>query len=101
VPPEVVIVNWNHNPEKRRASAQFFSDRGHRQMLAGYYDASPSEFGDRQWLADLEGIPGIEGVLYTQWGSGYDNLEVWAEHVWGDAPAARWTTYLPACELSQ
>ncbi len=86
VPPDVVIMNWNHNPEKRRDSAAFFAGRGHRQILAGYYDTPPDRFYDRDWLRDLEGLPGIEGVLYTQWGSGYDNLEAWAEHVWGDAP---------------
>lgn len=86
LPSDVTVVNWNHSVEKRRDSAEFFSRRGHRQILAGYYDTAPEDFGDRQWLADLQGIPGIEGVLYTQWGSGYDNLEAWARHVWGELP---------------
>jgi hypothetical protein len=30
--------------------------------------------------------------MYTQWGSGYANLEAWAEHVWGGAP---WVTPTP------
>lgn len=83
--PGVGVINWNSQADKRRASAAFFAGRGHRQILAGYYDQDPTRFGDRAWLADLRGLPGIEGVLYAQWGSGYDQLEAWARHVWGDA----------------
>ncbi len=83
--PRMGVVNWNSQPDKRRDSAAFFAARGHRQVLAGYYDRPAGSFGDRAWLADLRGLPGIEGVLYAQWGSGYDNLEAWAQHVWGDA----------------
>jgi len=96
VPPDVTILNWNHG-NARRASAEFFAERGHRQVLAGYYDADPANFSDRQWLADLAGVPGITGVMYTQWGSGYDNLEAWARHVWGDAV---WVTPTPPSAAS-
>lgn len=92
VPPEVVLLNWNSQPDQRRDSAAFFAERGHRQILAGYYDAPVGQFRDRDWLKDLEGVPAIEGVMYTQWYSGYDNLEAWARHVWGDAP---WVTATP------
>lgn len=91
VPADVVIVNWNHQAGKSRDSAAFFADRGHRQILAGYYDTPPDRFNDREWLHELAGVPGIEGVLYTQWGSGYDNLEAWARHVWRDAPVVTMT----------
>jgi hypothetical protein len=91
VPPDVTIINWNHGAQ-RRQSAEFFSQRGHRQILAGYYDTPPERFYDRDWLRELEGLVGIEGVMYTQWGSGYGNLEAWARHVWGDAP---WVTITP------
>ena len=37
VPKEVVIANWNGG--KKRPSLGFFVDRGHRQILAGYYAA--------------------------------------------------------------
>lgn len=82
--PDMTVVNWNHGP-RARDSAAFFAGRGHRQILAGYYDAPPERFRDRPWLGELEGVPGIDGVLYTQWGSGYDRLAAWAEHVWGGA----------------
>jgi hypothetical protein len=97
VPPDVTILNWNSQPAKRRDSAAFFAGRGHAQILAGYYDAPPGQFGDRQWLEDLTGVSGIIGVMYTQWGSGYGNLEAWAQHVWGDAP---WVTPTPPAEPS-
>jgi hypothetical protein len=97
VPADVTILNWNSQPAKRRDSARFFADRGHPQILAGYYDASPSQFRDRAWLEDLAGLPGITGVMYTQWGSGYANLESWAEHVWGGMP---WVTPTPAAAPS-
>lgn len=92
LPPDVTILNWNSQPTKRRASAEFFAGRGHAQILAGYYDSAPANFRDRRWLADLAGVPGITGVMYTQWGSGYDNLEAWAQHVWG---GATWVTPTP------
>jgi hypothetical protein len=96
VPADVTIVNWNSNPDLRRQSAAFFAARGNRQILAGYYDAAPGSFRDRQWLADLEGLPGIDGVMYTQWSTGYDMLEAWAEHVWG---GAEWTAAGPAAPI--
>jgi hypothetical protein len=91
--PEVTVLNWNSQPERRRDSAAWFAGRGHRQILAGYYDRPPAAFQDRAWLRDLAGVPGIDGVMYTQWGSGYERLEAWAEHVWGDAP---WVTATPS-----
>jgi hypothetical protein len=97
LPPDVTILNWNSQPAKRRASAAFFAGRGHAQILAGYYDSSPANFRDRRWLEDLAGVPGITGVMYTQWGSGYDNLEAWARHVWGDAT---WVTPTPPTDPS-
>jgi hypothetical protein len=84
-----VIVNWNSNPQSRRDSASFFAERGHRQILAGYYDSPPASFSDKTWLEDLAGVDGIDGVMYTPWSTGYDNLEAWASHVWGGAP---WVT---------
>ena len=85
LPSDVTVMNWNRGAGSRRLSAEFFAERGHAQMLAGYYDRGPGGWIDRTWLEDLEGVAGIEGVMYTQWGSGYDRLEAWAEHVWGDA----------------
>ncbi|MEO8083931.1 MAG: carbohydrate binding domain-containing protein [Ardenticatenales bacterium] len=86
--PAVTVINWNHGA-KAHESASFFAGRGNHQLLAGYYDTPPNRFNDRQWLADLADVPGIDGVLYCQWGSGFDNLAAWAQHVWG---GAEWVT---------
>jgi len=85
LPPNVSILNWHGFPSRRRDAAEHFAARGHRQILAGYYDSAPANFRDRAWLAELTGVPGVDGVMYTQWGSGFANLEAWADHVWGDA----------------
>src|SRR5262249_26929342 len=37
---EVVVVNWNFG--EREESLRFFAGRGHRQVIAGYYDADPA-----------------------------------------------------------
>lgn len=71
---DVIVVNWNF--EKRRESLKFFSDRGHRQVIAGYYDHDPHQI--RQWLAAAGDIKGIVGVMYTTWQSNFNDLEVFA-----------------------
>ena len=43
----VIIMNWNFG--KRDQSLKFFDGRGHRQIIAGYYDAKPERIKD--WLA--------------------------------------------------
>ena len=43
---DVVIVNWNYG--KRDESLKFFADRGHRQLIAGYYDGGQETRG-RGW----------------------------------------------------
>lgn len=85
LPPDVVLLNWNQRPGVRRLSAEHFAALGNPQILAGYYDAAPADFDDRDWLADLAGLPGVRGVMYTPWYTGHDRLEEWAEHVWGGA----------------
>lgn len=65
LPPEVTIVNWQMDPQTRRATLQHFADRGHRQILAGYYDGDPRMIAG--WLKDAAGIRGVEGAMYTTW----------------------------------
>ena len=73
---ETVIVNWNSAPDKRVASLKHFADLGHRQILAGYYDGPIAAI--TAWLRDARPVPGIVGVMYTTWCSGYENLEKFA-----------------------
>ena len=79
---DVVVVNWNFG--KREESLRFFSRRGHRQVIAGYYDGPPDQI--RDWLDAARGVPGVVGVLYTTWRQDYSQLEAFARIV-GEATA--------------
>jgi hypothetical protein len=70
----VVIVNWNF--AKRDASLKFFADRGHKQVIAGYYDGKPEQI--RAWMESARKVNGIVGVMYTTWRQKYDDLEAFA-----------------------
>ena len=70
---DVIVVNWNSNPAKRVDSMKWFASRGHRQILAGYYDA-PSE-RIVPWLSDAAKIGGVVGVMYTTWARDFRELE--------------------------
>lgn len=72
---DVVIVNWNF--DKRDASLRFFADRGHKQVIAGYYDGKPERV--REWLASAAKVKGVVGVMYTTWRQNYDDLEEFAK----------------------
>jgi hypothetical protein len=72
---DVVIVNWNF--DKRDASLKFFADRGHRQVIAGYYDADPAQV--KLWLASAARVKGVVGVMYTTWQNRYEDLEAFAK----------------------
>jgi hypothetical protein len=75
--PSVVIMNWNFG--KRDASLKFFADRGHRQVIAGYYDAPVAQVKD--WLKAAGGVKGVVGVMYTTWQRDYSQVEAFARAV--------------------
>ncbi len=77
----VTIVNWNHGNAAK--SLRFFAKRGHRQILAGYYDGSPRSIAD--WLGTAGDSSNLDGVMYTTWRQRYDDLESFARHAWGQA----------------
>lgn len=79
VPQDVLIVNWNSGQAK--ASGEFFANQGYHQILAGYYDGQPDAI--KKWQAEVAGLRGIEGVMYTTWVGNYSNLEAFAEAAWG------------------
>ncbi len=72
--PSVIILPWYF--DQRAASMQFFSGRGHREILAGYYDTTPGQIG--QWLQSARPFPGILGVMYTTWENRYTDLEAFS-----------------------
>lgn len=72
---EVILMNWNLG--KLRESLPFFAGRGHRQIIAGYYDSDVSQLRDH--LETAKEVPGVIGVMYTTWKNRYDDLEAFAE----------------------
>lgn len=68
---EVTIVPWYF--EKRTESLAFFASRGHRQVIAGYYDSDPS--GVVEWLKAAGPHEGVEAVMYTTWQYNYRDME--------------------------
>lgn len=79
--PTTDIANWYRGGGLETMG--WFADRGHRQILCGYYDTS--DFYTDEWLADAQGagIRGIMGAMYTTWVPSYDLIEAWAEMVRG------------------
>ena len=80
LPSDVIIGNWNSNPAIRGESFKHFSDRGHPQILAGYYDAEPID-AIQSWMRDAAACGNLNGVMYTTWENRYDRLEAFAESV--------------------
>jgi len=91
LPSDVIIVNWVGAPEvenqtdvnNKVLSCQHFSNLGHEQILAGFYDEDT--FYTEDWLADLQnnGTQNIRGVMYTTWTGDYSQLASWANALWG------------------
>ena len=79
LPRHVVVVNWHGHEAGRLESMQHFAGRGHRQILAGYYDGPPERIAD--WLGEASKVDGVVGVMYTTWRHNYDALEAFAAAV--------------------
>jgi len=75
--PSVVIVPWYF--AKREDSLKWFAERGHRQVIAGYYDARPEQI--LEWLQSAKYTKGLTGVMYTTWENKYTDLERFAQLV--------------------
>jgi hypothetical protein len=75
LPSNVIIANWNGG--KAAASLKFFADRGHPQVIAGYYDGDLSNF--KKWDAAAKGVPNVIGFMYTTWQHKYDHLEAYGK----------------------
>ncbi len=76
---DTLIINWNSG--KPAESTKFFGDRGHSQVLAGYYDSDPAAI--KAWLKASHGNR-VTGVMYTTWQSNFDDLEAFAKAAWGE-----------------
>jgi hypothetical protein len=71
---DVTVAVWYF--DKRAESLKWFADRGHRMLIAGYYDAAPERV--RDWLSAARQVKGVSGVMYTTWQHRYDDLERFA-----------------------
>jgi hypothetical protein len=72
LPRGVVVANWNGG--KKRPSLEFFAGRGHRQLIAGYYDADDLS-GFTGWDAAARSVRGVVGFMYTTWQAKYGLLD--------------------------
>ena len=72
---DVIIMNWMSNAPARRKSLEFFAGRGHKQILAGFYDAPIENIVP--WLEDASHVEGVQGVMYTTWADDFSKLEAW------------------------
>ena len=74
---DVVIMNWNYG--KRDASLKFFADRGHKQVVAAYYDGPMQD--TQNWIDSSRKVTGVEGFMYTTWRGDYSKMEEFAKMV--------------------
>jgi hypothetical protein len=74
---DVIVTPWYF--DKREATLKWFADRGHKQVIAGYYDYRPEQI--RDWLTAARFTPGVLGVIYTTWQNKYEDLEAFGRAV--------------------
>jgi len=79
--PEMGIANWAGHLKGK--NCRWFADRGHQQVLCGYYDADDDGAAIAEWLEAVREVPGIVGVMHTSWQERFDTIEVWARRAWG------------------
>lgn len=93
LPADVIPMNWNLGA--LNASAAWFAGLNsqqpvaHRQVIAGYYDSGDGAASATTELAQVRGIPGVLGLMYTTWQDDYSQLAPFA-----GAVRAGWSAYL-------
>jgi hypothetical protein len=93
LPADVIVMNWNLGA-LRKSTAWFAGQNprqpvAHRQVIAGYYDCRDGAASASSELAQVSGIPGVIGSMYTTWRDDYSQLGAYAEAV-----RAGWGSYL-------
>lgn len=76
--PSVTVVNWNSG--RAADSLDFFSALGVRQIIAGYYDTYSLDNFYR-WDLAAQGVPGVDGFMYTTWYGVYSWLETYGKAI--------------------
>ncbi len=79
LPAEVIIADWNSG--KAAESLKFFAARGHKPILAGYYDGDMTSF--QTWDAAARNVSKVYGFMYTTWENKYDRLEEYGKALSG------------------
>lgn len=77
---DIVVMKWGGG-QRAAPGLKFFADRGHPQMIAGYYD-SPVATDHAMWSTAMKGVPNVTGVMYTTWENDYSDLEAFASAWW-------------------
>ena len=78
--PDTLVANWNLGGLAE--SGAFFADRGHLQLVAGYYDSGDGAASAQAEAAAMAGLDGHAGHMYTTWQDDHSQLEAYAEAVW-------------------
>jgi hypothetical protein len=79
LPADAIVANWNGG--KARESLKFFADRGHAQIIAGYYDTDLGSL--KKWEEAAQGVPRVAGFLYTTWQHKYGDLAAYGRALQG------------------
>jgi len=75
--PSVRVVCWYFG--KRAESMPFFAERGHKILMAGYYDQSDVKANVFGWRKAAAEVPqAARGLMYTTWRHNYADLEAFA-----------------------
>jgi len=76
LPKRVHLANWNGG--KAQKSLKFFAERGHGQVVAGFYDSADLD-GLKHWIEAAKGVRGVDGFMYTTWQHNFDHLEAYGK----------------------
>ena len=87
--PSVTVVNWGAGDlDTGRQGLEFFSQRGHAQIFAGYYDSHngvASATTEVQIASDNSTtrgrIAGVDAWMYTTWRNNYTEMCRYAETI--------------------
>ncbi|MFO0910423.1 MAG: hypothetical protein U0794_19110 [Isosphaeraceae bacterium] len=76
--PSITVANWNGG--RKRQSLDFFAQRGHRQLLAGYYDTEDLS-GFTGWNEAAAHVAGVDGFMYTTWQAKYRLIDAYGRAI--------------------
>ena len=75
---DVIVATWNFRAIE--SSLKWFASRGHRQVMAAYFDHDISEIGE--WVKAAASLPGVSGAVYMTWRQDYSPLGRFADLMW-------------------